>query len=120
WEMATLGDPFVDLAHHLRAWWDLPDANGAATTLRGQNIDALGIPTMQQYIEHYCARRGLAVPDMRFYLAYAQYRYAAMIQGILKRVQSGTISTRSVLHRQERVIEIARLSRQTLEAGAPL
>jgi hypothetical protein len=44
-------------------------------------------------------------------------RYAAMIQGILKRVNEGTIATRSVLHRQERVVEIARLSRKTLEEG---
>ncbi|MET0988495.1 MAG: phosphotransferase family protein, partial [Steroidobacteraceae bacterium] len=58
WEMATIGDPLVDLAHHLRAWWDLPDANGAATTLRGQDLDALGIPTMQQYIDQYCQQRG--------------------------------------------------------------
>lgn len=119
WEMATLGDPFVDLAHHLRAWWDVPDPNGAATSLAGQDLASLGVPGMDDYIRRYCERRHLAVPDMRFYLAYAQFRYAAMIQGILKRVETGSISTRRVLHRQERVVEIAKLSRQTLEQGGP-
>lgn len=117
WEMATLGDPLVDLAHHLRAWWDIPDPQGSATSLQGKDLEALGIPSMDAYIANYCRHEGMAVPDMRFHLAYAQYRYAAMIQGILKRVQDGTASARTVLHRQERVFDIARLARRTLEEG---
>ncbi|WP_313809293.1 phosphotransferase family protein [Sphingobium sp.] len=83
WEMATIGDPLVDLAHHLRAWWDLPDSSLAATSLAGMDLPSLGIPAMDDYIRLYCARRRIAVPDMRWYLAYAQFRYAAMVQGIL-------------------------------------
>lgn len=117
WEMATLGDPLIDLAHHLRAWWDLPDPEGgAATSLRGHDLPALGIPAMNEYIALYAARRGIPVPDLRIYLAYAQFRYGAMIQGILKRAADGTAASRTVLHRQERVVEIARLARTTLEA----
>lgn len=114
WEMATLGDPFVDLAHHVRAWWDIPDPGGSATSLRGLDLPALGIPDMENYIARYCERRGIALPDMGFYLGYAQFRYAAMIQGILKRAADGTASSRVMLHRQERVIEIAAMARATL------
>ena len=28
-EMSTLGDPFIDLAHHLRPWWESPDSRQA-------------------------------------------------------------------------------------------
>ncbi len=114
WEMATLGNPWVDLAHHLRAWWDIPDDLGATTSLLGRDLAELGIPAMDDYVALYCARRGLAPPDMRFYLAFAQFRYAAMVQGILKRAHDGTAASRTVLHRQERVIEIAKMARQTL------
>ncbi len=115
WEMATLGDPFVDLAHHLRAWWEFPSDTGAATSLRGHDLPALGIPTMERYVESYCHKRGISVPDMRPYLGYAQFRYAAMMQGILKRAQMGTASSRRVLHTQDRVIQMAELARRTLE-----
>jgi aminoglycoside phosphotransferase (APT) family kinase protein len=117
WEMATLGDPLIDLAHHLRAWWDIPDAGGSATSLRGEELSALGIPTMEEYLASYCAARAILVPDMDWYFAYAQFRYAAMIQGILKRAADGTASSRVVLHRQERVPEIAALARRTLTDG---
>lgn len=119
WEMATVGDPLVDLAHHLRAWWEVPDPQGsAATSLAGLDLSALGIPTMGDYAAAYFRRRGLAPVRMNAYLAYAQFRYAAMVQGILKRAQEGTASGRVVLHRQERVVEAAWLARRTLESGS--
>lgn len=116
WEMATVGDPLVDLAHHLRGWWDLPDSSLSATSLVGLDLPALGIPAMNDYVQRYCARRKIAVPDMRWYLAYAQFRYAAMVQGILKRAQDGTASARVMVHSQDRVIRIAALARRSLQA----
>ena len=120
WEMATLGDPFVDLAHHLRAWWDPPDPGGGATSLQGHDLAALGIPSMADYVAAYCRHAGIAAPPhWRFYLGFAQFRYAAMIQGILKRAALGTAASRVVLHRQERVLEIAALARATLRGPEP-
>lgn len=116
WEMATLGDPLVDLAHHLRAWWDLPDSGLAATSLVGLDLPALGIPAMDEYVRRYCERRGMAAPDMRWYLAYAQFRYGAMVQGILKRAADGTASSRVMVHNQDRVLRIAAMARRSLEA----
>ncbi len=115
WEMATLGDPLIDLAHHLRAWWDLPDSGLAATSLAGLDLPALGIPAMDDYVAAYCRRRGIAVPDMRWYLAYAQFRYGAMVQGILKRAADGTAASRVMVHSQDRVVKIAAMARRTLE-----
>ena len=115
WEMATLGDPFIDLAHHLRAWWEPEQTQGAASSLRGLDLAALGIPDMESYVALYCRRRGIAeLPHRAFYLGYAQFRYAAMIQGILKRFAIGTSSSRTVLHRQERVFEVAAMARATI------
>jgi aminoglycoside phosphotransferase (APT) family kinase protein len=116
WEMSTLGDPFVDLAHHVRPWWEPPNTGGAATSLCEHDIAVLGIPSMDAYIDAYCRRIGLSeLPHRRFYLGFAQFRYAAMIQGILKRATVGTTSSRAVLHRQERVFAVASLARATLE-----
>jgi aminoglycoside phosphotransferase (APT) family kinase protein len=115
WEMATLGDPFVDLAHHLRPWWLAPDYDGEVPTLVGRDINMLGIPGMERYVAQYLQRRGIgAIPDMAFYLAYAQFRYAAMVQGILKRQSDGTGSNSRVMHTQQRVFDAAAAARKTL------
>jgi aminoglycoside phosphotransferase (APT) family kinase protein len=118
WEMSTLGDPLVDLAHHLRAWWEPMDDNGAASTLRGHDLKALGIPSMDDHIAYYCKAFGIdEMPHRAFYLGYCQFRYAAMIQGILKRAAIGTSSSKRVLHRQERVFEMAAMARRILEGA---
>ncbi|MFO1426138.1 MAG: phosphotransferase family protein [Steroidobacteraceae bacterium] len=115
WEISTLGDPFVDLAHHVRAWWEPPGSGGAATSLREHDPVALGIPVLEDYIAGYCRRMDLAeLPYRNFYLGFAQFRYAAMVQGILKRAAIGTAASRAMLHRQERVSEVAALARATL------
>ncbi len=116
WEMATLGDPFIDLMHHLRPWWESPDSGQSSTSLADHDLAGIGIPAMDSYISRYCSRIGLSdIPNRAFYLAFAQFRYAAMIQGILKRVAIGTSAGRTVLHRQDRVVEMAELARHTLE-----
>lgn len=116
WEMSTLGNPYVDLAHNTRAWWEPPGfAEGSATTLVGLDLDALGIPSQQEYIDSYCRRRGIdSIPNLNFYLGFVQFRYAVMIQGILKRASAGTSVNRRVLHNQDRVATIAALARNTL------
>jgi aminoglycoside phosphotransferase (APT) family kinase protein len=119
WEMSTLGNPYIDLAHNVRAWWDLPDReHGSATSLLDQDLPALGIPSMDRYISLYCERTDfgpLPPAERRFYLGFVQFRYAAMIQGILKRAAEGTNANRTVLQTQARVIEIAALARRTLQ-----
>jgi aminoglycoside phosphotransferase (APT) family kinase protein len=117
WEMSTLGDPLVDLTHHLRPWWVPPDPErGSMSSLVGLDLAALGIPAMQDYITTYCRRAGIDhLNDATFYLAYAQYRVAAMIQGVLKRATDGTGANKVMLHTQERVALIARQARALLE-----
>jgi aminoglycoside phosphotransferase (APT) family kinase protein len=117
WEMATLGDPLIDLAHHVRPWWDPPDPlGGSATSLIGRNLKELGIPDVDSYMSRYFGRRpSMPAADMTFYIGFAQFRYAAMVQGILKRTQAGINSSRAVLHSQRRVVEIAALARRTLQ-----
>jgi aminoglycoside phosphotransferase (APT) family kinase protein len=119
WEMSTLGNPYIDLAHNVRAWWDLPDReHGSATSLQDCDLTALGIPSMDRYMGLYCERAGLGpLPpaERKFYLGFVQFRYAAMIQGILKRAAEGTNANRTVLQTQARVMEIAALARRTLQ-----
>ena len=43
----------------------------------------LGIPSQQAYLQSYAERMGLTeLPHARFYLAYAQFRFAAMVRSV--------------------------------------
>jgi hypothetical protein len=46
------------------------------------------------------------------------FRYAGMIQGVLKRYADGTAANRNLLHTQDRVIAIAAKARAILTHGA--
>jgi aminoglycoside phosphotransferase (APT) family kinase protein len=116
WEMATLGNPWIDLAHHLRAWWEPKDESGSATSLAGRDLASLGIPPPEDYVTLYAAARGIEpLRGFAYYLAFAQFRYGAMVQGVLKRAAIGTAASRNMLHTQDKVFRIAALARQTLE-----
>jgi aminoglycoside phosphotransferase (APT) family kinase protein len=117
WEMATLGNPYIDFAHHLRPWWVDQNGQGTVPSLKALNLGPLGIPTQQDYLESYAGRMGLAqLPHARFYLAYAQFRFAAMVQGILKRVADGTAANRRSTHSLQTVAMAAASARHVLES----
>ena len=119
WEMATLGDPFVDFAHHLRPWWIRPDGDKATPALSEHDLGETGIPAQEAYTARYLGRIGLEEkPNADFYLAFAQFRFAAMVQGILKRSADGTASSSRVAHTQARVIDAAAAARATLKQGS--
>jgi len=55
---------------------------------------ALGIPTEQEYVAQYCEHRGLReITDWNFYLAFSCFRFAAILQGVLKRAIEGNASS---------------------------
>jgi aminoglycoside phosphotransferase (APT) family kinase protein len=95
WELSTLGHPLADFSYHCMAWHIPP---GAFRGIGGLDVQALGIPSEDDYIALYCERTGFATPvqlkaDWNFYLAYNLFRLAAILQGIAKRVETGTASS---------------------------
>jgi aminoglycoside phosphotransferase (APT) family kinase protein len=95
WELSTLGDPLADFTYHLMKWHVPPSDTGASTgTLVGEDIAALGIPTLERYAASYVARTGLDPrPHLAVYLAYNFFRIAAIYQGIVGRVRDGTATS---------------------------
>lgn len=95
WELSTLGDPLADFSYHLMKWHMPPTDTGASTgTLVGLDLPALGIPSLEAYVEAYVARTGLDPrPHLPVYLAYNFFRIAAIYQGIVGRVRDGTATS---------------------------
>lgn len=95
WELSTLGHPLADFSYHCMSWHIAP---GTFRGIAGLNLDQLGIPEEEEYIALYCEKTGFITPgqlkiDWNFYLAYNMFRLAAILQGIAKRVQTGTASS---------------------------
>lgn len=91
WELSTLGHPFADLAGVIMQWQLPPGEVGRG--LAGVDRAALGIPSDAEFVDSYCARRGMPPPDsFGFYVAFAFFRMAAILQGVRKRALDGTAS----------------------------
>ncbi|MBN9579022.1 MAG: hypothetical protein J0H26_11685, partial [Alphaproteobacteria bacterium] len=55
---------------------------------------ATGIPTESAYIGAYCRRTGRDhIDGWNFYLAFALFRLASIMQGVYRRVLSGTVAS---------------------------
>lgn len=87
WEMATLGDPLVDLGL-LGLYWEIRDLTPHETVVSAVVADA-GYPTFDEVVDTYAARAGTAVPDLWWYRAFAAYKLAVILEGIHFRHRAG-------------------------------
>jgi len=95
WELSTLGHPLADFSYHCMSW-NIP--HGSFRGIGGLDLQALGIPSQDDYIRRYCERTGLTTvdklkADWNFYMAYNMFRIAAILQGIARRAVDGTASS---------------------------
>lgn len=92
WELSTLGHPYADLAYQCMQWRMARDC--VIPGFGDVDRSALGIPGEQDYVERYCERRGLdEIPSWNFYLVFGFFRFAAILQGVLKRALDGNASS---------------------------
>ena len=88
WEMATIGDPLVDLGM-LGLYWsisELPGGRGVAPS--AVDLDA-GYPAFDEIVDAYAARAGITSPDLGWYRAFAAYKLAVILEGIHCRYRAG-------------------------------
>ena len=90
WELSTLGDPMADFSY-LLIGWVIPAT--ARNGLAGADIEALGIPTVEEMVERYAGLTGLRPENLDWLFAYNLFRLAAICQGIAGRVRDGTAAS---------------------------
>lgn len=81
WEMATLGDPLMDLGSSL-AYWVQADDDAVFRMMRRQPTDAPGMLTRDEVIAYYGQKTGWRVDNFDFYLVYGLFRLAGIAQQI--------------------------------------
>lgn len=86
WEMATVGDPLMDLGTSLGYWAEANDS----PALKPFNLTWMpGNLSRQEVLQRYAKRRGIEVPDMLFYYVFGAFKIGVIVQQIYARYQQG-------------------------------
>jgi aminoglycoside phosphotransferase (APT) family kinase protein len=88
WEMATLGDPLMDLGGAL-AYWVQADDDEMMRVSKQQPTDLPGMPTRAEVVDHYRSRTGRTIENCDFYEVFGLFRLAGIVQQIYYRYFHG-------------------------------
>ncbi len=88
WEMATIGDPLFDLAVSLTYWVTSEDPEELQTVL--PTVTTLpGFINRAEFMEIYAQKSGRDLSSMHFYMTFAYFKLAVIIQQIYARWKKG-------------------------------
>ncbi len=97
WELATLGDPLMDLGNTLAYWVEAGD-DFLAQGSRRQPTHLKGMLTRKQVVEYYCDKMAIKVDDFTFYEVYGLFRLAGIVQQIYYRYHHGQTNNPAFKH----------------------
>ncbi|MCU1378002.1 MAG: hypothetical protein JWN29_985, partial [Acidimicrobiales bacterium] len=83
WEMATVGDPLLDLGWVAMGWPDAddPEPNGY--------VDYRGMPKLAELLDHYSNVSGRDVSELDYYVILARFKMATVLEVGYARVMQG-------------------------------
>jgi aminoglycoside phosphotransferase (APT) family kinase protein len=113
WDMATTGDPLVDLGILLNYWPD-PSDTPDDRALHYEGLDLLGLPARAEVAQRYGARTGLDVSDIGWYEAFACWKTATVLEQLYYRWRMGESNDQRMGERHEHVPMLSRRALQLL------
>lgn len=88
WEMATIGDPLMDLGNSM-AYWVQADDDAYLQSVRRQPSHLDGMLTRKEIVEYYSKKTGIEIENWSFYEVYGFFRLAVIVQQIYYRYHHG-------------------------------
>ncbi|MBC3502850.1 phosphotransferase family protein [Pseudomonas sp. SWRI59] len=88
WEMATIGDPLMDLGNSLAYWIEAGDP-APMQLMRRQPSNAPGMLSRRQFVDYYAERAGIRLDNFDYYYCYGLFRLAGIVQQIYYRYYHG-------------------------------
>lgn len=88
WEICTLGDPLADLGL-LQVYWTGPDDDASAWT--GSATTVAGFWNRVQLAERYAEVSGRDIAQLDFYVAFAYWKLACILEGVYARYLGGAL-----------------------------
>ncbi|HLZ70705.1 MAG TPA: phosphotransferase family protein [Dehalococcoidia bacterium] len=110
WEMSTLGDPLADLGYALVYWVQEGDSELRRFAMSsGISTAVPGFLTRDELVAEYERRSGRSLANVDFYLAFAFFKLAVIVEGIHARFLAGETRGEGFERLGERVPALARL-----------
>lgn len=109
WDMATLGDPLVELGTLLSYW---PSGEGGGAGSPTIQLDMSRFPGREALVSRYAAA-GFDVQDLHWYIAFAEWKLAVVLQQLFRRFEVGQTQDERFARMGasvDRIIETARES----------
>ena len=94
WEICTLGDPLADLGL-LMVYWTGPDDDASAWT--GSSTTSPGFLNRDDLVERYARITGRDLSQLDFYVAFAYWKLACILEGVYSRYLGGALGQRDPL-----------------------
>ena len=117
WEMCTIGDPLTDLGSALAYWIDASDPAEVLETRWGPTTYP-GSLTRVQLVQRYAQKTGRDVSEMVFYLVFARFKIAVIVQQIYYRYHQGLTHDERFATMPQRIKLLLRAALRTAETGA--
>jgi aminoglycoside phosphotransferase (APT) family kinase protein len=114
WEMATVGDPLLDLAWVLMSWPN-PDEDRSATGY----VDFSGMPSREELMHYYANESGLPVEDIDYYIVLARFKMACVLEAGYARYVQGGADNPKMAYFGEVVLDMAKKAHE-LSCSSPL
>lgn len=90
WEMTTVGDPLADLGAAMSYWIQADDPDLLKKGLGKAPVTVMdGFYSREEFIASYGEKSGRDVSDMNFYLTFAYFKLAVIVQQIYYRYKNG-------------------------------
>jgi aminoglycoside phosphotransferase (APT) family kinase protein len=84
WEMATLGDPLMDLGGSM-SYWQQADDPKWTRMMQLQPSDLPGMMKRREVVDYYCSKTGRSPDNWAFYEVFGMFRLAGIVQQIYYR-----------------------------------
>jgi aminoglycoside phosphotransferase (APT) family kinase protein len=114
WEMATLGDPLMDVGAML-GYWIEPGDPPLMQTLRFSPTMLPGNPSREALVERYIRQSGRDIPNLVFYYVYGLFKLAVIIQQIYRRYKLGLTQDARFAHLDQEVRLCGQIAVQAIE-----
>jgi aminoglycoside phosphotransferase (APT) family kinase protein len=114
WEMSTLGDPLTDVGYMMMYWVEEGDGDDRREAFNGGTVSAApGFYRRAELAALYAERSGRAAADVEFYLVFAFYKLAIIVEGIQARFLAGQTYGEGFEDNDRRVRIMAQLGIET-------
>jgi aminoglycoside phosphotransferase (APT) family kinase protein len=117
WEMCTLGDPLADLGTALAYWVDPQDSDDLQQIRWGPTTYP-GSLTRAELAERYARITGRDISHIVFYLVFARFKVAVIVQQIYYRYHQGLTRDPRFATLQEKIKTLLRSSLRCAESGS--